>query len=361
MNREGLSRIVDLEVRSRNAISKETDRELILKLYQKFKNQNLSHDEILRRMITEFKNFDEDYWKHKIERILFSEGVVDKKSDEENEIEKDNTILTKDEYKDLLKIKDYSNTPLDDKYYQSPRKGEFWAQMHIRGVLPEEYEDYKSKKIPLWKAIRNHSMHVDLRCSFSGLKRLFQLVLVEDSIDSYLKVMKGSIDSKTKQVSKGLIIIKPSAEEPSERLKEKKEMLLDEAGAKKVADLIIESKSYFIEPGKVGATKDKFGYMGAIVLGKVESGTMREDFKELFLHSEGENKELLNGRFIVKAFKSPSLWWIFEAIKTPTPCNPYIEMDQGNFELRSADKINKFTKEDYPNFKERKEQWEKKE
>ena len=271
------------------------------------------------------------------------------------------TALFKEEYEEI--VKGYNLKPLPNKYYKSPKKGDFWAQMHIRGVTEEEYKDYKSNKIPLWKAIQNHSMHVDLRCSFPGLERLLQFVLVEDSIDSYIKVMKGAVDSKTGQVSKGLIVIKPSAMEPSERLKkneEKGEMLLNESGAKKVANLIIGSKSYWIEPGGIGATKEKYAYMGAIVLGKVESGTMREDFKELFLHAEGINSDLWNGRFIFKAFEKPRyLWWLWKAIKTPYPSNPYIEMDQGNFTLLPADRLNKFSKEDYPNFKQREEQWEK--
>ena len=267
------------------------------------------------------------------------------------------TALPKEKYEEI--VNDYKLKPLPDEYYHSPKKGDFWAQMHIRGVTPEEYDDYKSKKIPLWKAIQNHSMHVDLRCSFPGLERLLQFVLVEDSIDSYIKVMKGAIDSKSGQVSKGLIVIKPSAMEPSERLKkneEKGEMLLNEAGAKKVANLIIGAKSYWIEPGGIGATKDKWAYMGAIVLGKVESGTMREDFKELFLHAEGTNAELWNGRFIFKAFESPRhLWWTFKAIKTTTPCNPYCEIDSGNFKLLPAERLKHYKKEDYTEWKARKE------
>ena len=356
MNKEGLSKLVDYELEWRR--KQKTDREVILALYNKFKNQNLSYNEIIQRIIKEFLDigFDEDYWKQKIERVLFSEGLIERKFDSENEIEKAVTKLTKDEYKELLKTKDYSSIPLPDKYYVSPKKGEFWAQMHIRGILPEEYEDYKSKKIPLWKAIRNHSMHVDLRCSFAGLKRLFQMVLVENDIDSYLRVMRGQVDPKTKHVSKGLGIVKPSAMEPSERLKEKKEMLLDEAGAKKVANLIIELKSYWIKPGEIGATFKTYSYMGAIVLGKVESGTMREDFKELFLHSERENKDLWNGRFIFKAFQKPRpLWWIFEAIKTSTPCNPHCEVDSGNFKLIPAERLKYFKKEDYSKWKDRKE------
>ena len=266
------------------------------------------------------------------------------------------TALSKEEYEEI--VKGYNLKPLPDKYYKSPKEGTFWAQMHCRGITPEEYTDYKSSKIPLWKAIYNHSMHVDLRCSFSGLERLLQFVLVEDSIDSYLRVMKGSVDPKSNQVSKGLIVIKPSAMEPSERLKkdkeEKKEMLLDEAGAKKVASLIIGSKSYWIMPGGIGATKEKYAYMGAIVLGKVESGTMREDFKELFLHAEGTNNDLWNGRFIFKAFEKPRhLWWSFKAIKTTTPCNPYCEIDSGNFKLLPADRLKHYKKEDYTEWKMR--------
>ena len=275
------------------------------------------------------------------------------------ETEKASTKLTKDEYKELLKKEDYKLKPLPNKYYHSQKKGIFWAQMHIRGVTPEEYEDFKSKKIALWKAIRKHSMHVDLRCSFTGVKRLLQFVLVENNIESYLKVMKGSVDSETGQVSQGLIVIKPSAMEPSERLKEeeKKEMLLNESGAKTVANLIIESKSYWIAPGQVGATKDKWAYMGAICLGKVESGTMREDFKELFLRSEDENTELWNGRFIFKAFHKPRpLWWVFEAIKTSTPCNPYCEIDSGSFTLLPAERLKHFKKEDYKQWQVRKEE-----
>ena len=355
MNKEGLSKLIDYELEWRR--KQKTDREVILALYNKFKNQNLSYNEIIQRIIKEFLDigFDEDYWKQKIERVLFSEGLVDKKSNVENEIEKA-TKLTRDEYKELLKTKDYSGIPLDDKYYVSPKKGEFWAQMHIRGILPEEYEDYKSKKIPLWKAIRNHSVHVDLRCSFAGMKRLFQLVLVEDSVDSYLKVMKGSVDSKTKQISKGLIIIKKSAEEPGERLKEKKEMLLDEAGAKKVANLIIESKSYFTEPGEVGATKDMFGYMGTIVLGDVKSGCMREDYKELFLYSKEGNTELWNGRFVVKAFKKPRmLWWVFKT-KEPFASNPWCHIDKGNFTLKKSEDIKYHSKEEYSEWSNRKDE-----
>lgn len=77
MNKKGLLKLVEYELRTRSTLSKETDRNLILNLYQKLKKQNLSHDEIIRKIVLEFKGFDEDYWKQKIERILFSEGLVD--------------------------------------------------------------------------------------------------------------------------------------------------------------------------------------------------------------------------------------------------------------------------------------------
>lgn len=271
------------------------------------------------------------------------------------------TKLTKTEYKELLKSEDYSGIPLDDKYYHSPKKGEFWAQMHIRGILPEEYENYKSKKIPLWKAIRNHSMHVDLRNKFEDMKSLLQFVIVESDIESYMNVMEGKKDLKTNKTATGLVIIKPSAMEPSERIKEKKDMLLDEAGAKKVVDLSIESKSYWISPNNIGATKDKYAYMSTICVGNVKSGTMRSDFKEIFFVPDknipDKNQNLFNGRWIFKALKVPNpLWWAFKATKTETPCNPHCEIDSGNFELKPADKLSQLKKEDYNEWQNRKDE-----
>jgi len=280
--------------------------------------------------------------------------------DTDEVIDKATKRLTKEEYKTLIGSGDYKNKPLASEYYSASKSGLFWAQFHCRAILPEDYEKVKSGEMPLWKAIHNHSVHVDIRNSFRGRDFLLQFVLVEDSIESYLRVLRGQVDSDTKQVSKGLIVIKPSAIEPSERMKdtggEKKELLLDERGAKIVADLIIKSKSYWISPGNVGASKDKYAYMGAIVLGRVESGIMREDWKELFFYPQQYNTDLLNGRFIFKAFSKPRpLWWMFKAYKTSDPANPFCEIDSGNFDVLPAERLKYFKKEDYPKWKDRKE------
>lgn len=85
MNKKGLLKIVEYELKSRNHPSLNWDREFILNAYRKLKKENLTHDEIIRRIVKEFKGFDEDYWKQKIERVLFSEGLVERKSDDDVE------------------------------------------------------------------------------------------------------------------------------------------------------------------------------------------------------------------------------------------------------------------------------------
>ena len=360
MNKEGLSKLVDYELEWRR--KQKTDREVILALYNKFKNQNLSYNEIIQRIIKEFLDigFDEDYWKQKIERVLFSGGLVDKKSNVENEIEK-SVKLTKDEYKELLEKEDFSNRPLPDKYYKNPDYGIFFAQFHFQGISPEEYKRYKEGKIPLWRTLINHSMHVDHRSKFNKRKELLQFVLTEDSIDSYLRVMRGERDPETNNIAKALVIIKPSAE--SKRIireKEKKDMLLNSDDAKKASEYIIEKSSYWILPGNVGATMDTYSYMATIVTGKVQSGIMRSDYKELFTEPDKslptKNQELFKNRWIFKAFKKPRyLWWCWEAIKTPIGGNPYCECDEGNYVLHPAEKLDKFKKEEYPEWKTRKE------
>ena len=99
MNKKGLSKLVNYEIEWRR--KQKTDREIILALYGKFKNQNLSHDKIIQQMIKEFLDigFDENYWKQKIERVLRSERLIDddvasQKNDKTNfDIEK---LLSKD-------------------------------------------------------------------------------------------------------------------------------------------------------------------------------------------------------------------------------------------------------------------------
>ena len=303
----------------------------------------------LESILTHF-DFDSMYGR-------FLKREIKHKLNREEEKTKSVTPLCPKEYKELLGSGNFKNKSLPTKYYKNHKVGDFWVQCHIRGISMAEYEDYKSDKIPLWKCFLNHSLHVDWRAKFVGLDRLMQFVLVEDSIDSYLRVMKGEGDPKTKQVGKGLVVIKPSAMEPSDVIKkEKKEMLLNESDAKKIESLIIKEKSFFIPPGEVGATKNGYGYLGCIAMGTVDAGSMRNDYKETFCKSEigsNENKEIFNGRWIWKAFKEPSLWWAWEAVKTPEPSNPWIECDQGSYKLKPANQINRFSRKDYPEYKKR--------
>ena len=356
MNKKGLLKIVDLELKNRNSVSKETDRNIILDLYRKLQNQNLSYDEILRRMISEFKDFDEDYWKHKIERVLFSEGVADKKSDDENEIEK-SLKLTKDEYKELLKSKDYSGIPLPDKYYKEQKSGNGFCQWHLRGLEPEEVKEWKGGKWSFTKLIEGHSLHEDIRLTLPSLTKMVQYVVVESNIESYIRMMKGELNPEQrgiKNVQKAKIISKPSGEPPKVELKEMKDMLIDEKGAKLIDKYIIHKQSYIIPAGQVGATKDKDAYMGLVWMGNVSEGVQREDFHEYFFYPDTKmpdlNKKMMDGKFVIRCFKGnerPASWVIWKATKNSLPLNSWCYIDKGFHYLIPADKVKNFGHESY--------------
>lgn len=285
------------------------------------------------------------------------ESLINSSYDIESFSEKAVKELTKEDYKLLLKTENFENRPLPDTYYKAQKSAKFFVQAHIRGIRPEEYNNYKEGKTPLWRTFIEHSIHVDWRALFD--KKLLQFVLVEDSLDSYLRVMKGVTDPKTQNVAKGLVIIKPSAE-PKFTMKEKKELVLKENDAEKIGKYILEKLSYWIEPGDVGSTAYTYAYLGTILMGTAESGVMRPDFKEIFCKPDTEmpdkNKEFFNGRFIWKAFKEPRpLWWVWQAIKTPYPANSWCECDQGNYVLHPAEQLNKFKKEDYDEWNNRKD------
>ena len=99
MNKKGFLKLVDLELKSRNHPSLNWDREFILNLYRRLKKENLTHDEIVRRIVSGFEGFDEDYWKQKIERVLRSERLIDNDAAQENSNEKNfniENLLSKD-------------------------------------------------------------------------------------------------------------------------------------------------------------------------------------------------------------------------------------------------------------------------
>lgn len=268
------------------------------------------------------------------------------------------TELCDAKYKALIKTGEFENEPLPSKYYRSPSSGTYIAQIHVIGITQQEHEDYEAGKIPLWKSFVGHSIHVDWRGSFEGQKKLLQMVIVESSIDAYLRVLQGEKDKKTNNVAKGLMIVKDEKIDFTAYEKGKKEMILNPTNAKKIAKFVIENKSFFIEPNNPGATKDTYGYLGCIGYGDVKTGILREDYFELFCVSSlglpTKNQSLFDGRWIWKAFENPRyLWWCWEAVSNPNPGNSWLGCDQGNYTLKSAENVTRFGKEEYSEYKSR--------
>ncbi|MCK5345029.1 MAG: hypothetical protein KAR20_16580, partial [Candidatus Heimdallarchaeota archaeon] len=210
--------------------------------------QYLSNGEIAQLMMNE-----ESYTQ--LEKEAYNrKGLVLEKS----------TVLCDDKYKALIKTGEFENKPLPKKYYSSPSSGTYLAQIHVIGITQQEHDDYEAGKIPLWKSFVGHSMHVDWRGSFEGQEKLLKIVILESSIDAYLRVLQGEKDKKTNNVAKGLMVIKDEKIDFTVYEKTKKEMILNPTNAKKIAKFVIENKSFFIEPNNPGATKDTYGYLGCI-------------------------------------------------------------------------------------------------
>jgi len=153
------------------------------------------------------------------------------------------------------------------------------CQFHVRGILPKDKKAYEAGDKSFKEIIKNHSLHSDLRLSV-GLKQLVQFVITESDVESYIRVYSGGINKDYGNVQKAKVVSKPSGE-PPEAYKPKSssdEILLDEEGSKLVAKYMIHDKSYFIEPGGIGATKNKYAYMGFVWGGVVRTAIQRRDF-----------------------------------------------------------------------------------
>jgi len=251
-------------------------------------------------------------------------------------------VLSIDDYNALLKEGDYRNKALPDRYYVNHKEGDFWSQIHVMGITSNEYKDYKDAKIPLWRTFVNHPMHIDVRAKFET-DDLMQFVIQEKSLNAYLKVLEGQVDSKTKRVAKGLVVVKSS---------DSKDLILTTTTAKKIAKYVIESKSQWIGPEEAGASTNGWGFLGTIVTGEISTGIGRSDFKEMFLTPDetlpSKNKSLLSGRWMLKALDKPEHFWItFKATKDILPANPYEKMDSGDYQLLPASDLKKFNTEDY--------------
>ncbi|MBA7608781.1 DNA ligase [subsurface metagenome] len=261
--------------------------------------------------------------------------------------------------KEIYKEHAKENEPLPQEFYNDYREGNVFIQTHIRGLEPEEVEEYKKGKMTLAKLFEGHSIHIDDRMSFSGLKRLVQWVITDNNVESYLRMLKGELvetASGVKNVAKSFALVKPSAEEPGKvkKAEEIKEPSISKKGAEILADLQIVKSSYFIAPGEVGSSAYKYAWMGLIWRGKVKSGIGRKDYHEYFYYPDeklpDKNKELVKGRYVVKAFKRPggagNYWQVWKATEG-SPADPIEHKDSGYYVLVPAKDIKAIGRERY--------------
>ena len=261
--------------------------------------------------------------------------------------------------KEIYKIYAKENEPLPKEFYNDYREGEAFIQTHIRGLEPEEVEKYKKGNITLAELFEGHSIHIDDRMSFPGLKRLVQWVFTDNNVESYLRMLKGELvetASGVKNVAKSFALVKPSAEEPEkvEKIEGLKEPSISKEGAKILVDLQIVKSSYFIAPGEVGSTNYRYAWMGLIWRGRVKSGIGRKDYHEYFYYPDEnlpeKNKELVKGRYVVKAFKRPggagNYWQVWKATEG-YPADTIEHKDSGYYELVPAEELKKIGREHY--------------
>ena len=251
------------------------------------------------------------------------------------------------------------NEPLPQEFYVDYREGRAWMQTHIRGLEPEEVEKYKKGKISLAELFEKHSIHIDLRMNL-GLEKLIQWVITDNDVESYFKMLKGELVETAggeKNVAKSMAIVKPSAEEPQgeiKKAKELKEPAITESGAKLLEKYQIKEGSYLIPPGEVGTTPYRWAWMGLIWTGKVKAGVQREDYHEYFFYPDDSlpklNKELLNGMFVIRAFKRQggkgAYWQIWKSTEG-MPADPVKHKDRGHYYPIPAEKLKHIGREHY--------------
>ena len=236
------------------------------------------------------------------------------------------------------------NEPLPKNLYVDYEDGKAWSQFHISGIEADEVKAYNDGHISLAKLLLDHTIHCDLRMKFGD--KFIQWTISQDNISNYLAILLGKVNPETEKISKGLAIVELRKEEL-----EDSEHLIDDGDAELLEELIIVDKSYFIEPGEVGATVDRFAFMGTIWIGKVKSGIQREDCHEYFLYSDNElsdkNKELFNGRFLFKCFETEEnkFWNVWKC--NSIPMDSIAHSDIGYYYPVKAIEVDKFGNEDY--------------
>jgi len=247
--------------------------------------------------------------------------------------------------------------PLPAEFYTDYRKGTAWLQSHLRGIKQEDREAYEKKEVSFADTIKGHSIHLDLRLSIEGLPKLVQYVITESDVPSYFRMLRGEkreTAGGVENVQHSFIVIKPSALQEPEVKKAEEELIIDESGSKLIADYQIFGKSYWIPPGEVGSSAYKYAWMGLLWTGTVRGGIMRRDYKELFFYPDRDlpkkNKELLDGKFIIKCLKRPegtARWEIWRATKDPWPQDPIEHKDSGDWYPVKAEDVKSFGREHY--------------
>ena len=127
-------------------------------------------------------------------------------------------------------------------------------------------------------------------------------------------------------------------------------------------DIEVEEDHTFVAGNIIvsNSTPYAWGVLVTISIGVAQPGVQRQSLHEYFYYPSSDlpkrNQKLMNGRIIFRAFKKPRrLWWTWMAIRDPRPYNPYCGIDQGFYHLIPAEDLKYIDKEDYPEWKERKQ------
>jgi len=264
-------------------------------------------------------------------------------------------------YNELAKEK----LPLPKMLYTDQKKGKAWAQIHLRGIDPEDYEKVKSGKMKLWESFLGNSVHIDLRIDYDGLEKLVQYVITENDIQSMVRMMKGEkreTAGGVMNVQHSKVVSKPSGEPPDESPEKFYKVdpessqpseytpSIDEEGAKLAESLDLGESSYWIEPGGIGATKNTYSYMMHIWSGEVITGCQRHDLHELFMYKKEGKSDIYDGKFIIKCLQDnegTSRWEIWKAISDSRPMDSIQHSDISYHYLVPSDKVDGFGREDY--------------
>ena len=238
--------------------------------------------------------------------------------------------------------------PLPPKYYVDQRTGRAYLQAHIRGITPESHDDFTKSTITFEDMIVGHNIHLDLRLDL-GLKRLVQFTIVDSDIASLIRMVKGDVDPATQKPQRSLVILKPGSSEPIHFLLKSKNAITRK-GAELLKKYIDFSRSFFIQPGRVGATSQTYGFLALLWIGEVVEGVQREDLHEYQLKPR---TGLVGGRYLVQCTGGHEPAWLISRTE-PAFLNPWCHCDHGSHFLKPPKNVSRFGRTAYPEFEARK-------